>query len=592
MAILKTVLQTYDGYVANSKKRCRSPLVVVDLVLDSCANTYGVAPCTAAGAVGSECNNTFFTCQDTANFNKTTKTYRFCENVADIPAGVAIFPALGKMNLAPTKIEPNGIGQRASVTVTFKDFPHHDRGIDQYAGTRDYNATEQGSFFGKLKARNPHYINRKLVIRTGFIDPDNFDTTFDSDFQTRTYFIERIDGPDANGIVKVIAKDVLKLADKDRSQAPLLSDGELDAGIIDTDTSLVLAAGYSTTYPTAGTIRLNNEIITYTGKSGDTLTGLSRGQHNTIANSHNAGDVVQICLTYTAAKPSDVLEDLLITYAGVDPAFIPSADWGIENDTKLASHSMTVVIPEPTGVKELIEEVLQSTISYMWWDEITQEINFKVVFPVDNRTIVQSLDDTDHLVEDSVGVRDEEKRRLTEVIVYYDQHNPVDEEKKTNFSKVYAQVDTDAESANEYGVKATLEVISRWITTNGPAIEIAGRSLGLYKVTPKTIKFKLDAKDSVLKTGDFVTITTRNIQDKRGAEKPTIFLVLKRFERIPGALYEYEALEFSLGANTAYIGPNTLLDYLDESQSNKDLYGFISDNFGLMTNGADGYKIA
>lgn len=46
----------------------REPVQIVEIRQPVCKNTYGVAPCTASGAVGSECYNTNGTCQDLANF--------------------------------------------------------------------------------------------------------------------------------------------------------------------------------------------------------------------------------------------------------------------------------------------------------------------------------------------------------------------------------------------------------------------------------------------------------------------------------------------------------------------------------------------
>lgn len=582
-------------YTALRDKMGRKPIMVVELTLGYCANTYGVAPCTAAvGTTGLvKCYNTFSTCQDTPNFSNVGKTYRFVENLADLPAGCEAFPCLTDISLAPTKIEPNGIGQRASVTVTLRDFPHHDRGIDKYIVDRTYDPIDSGTFFGKLKSRNPYYLNRELVIKVGYIDPDGLDLTFTTDFQVRRYFIESFNGPDANGMVKFVAKDVLKLADNARAKAPMPSDGLLSANMTAVATTLTLTAGWSSSYPTGGgKVRINNEIMSYASRTGDVLSGMVRGLNGTVADTHDAGDSVQLCLTYTSAKPSDILEDLLINYANVDPAFIPSAAWELENDDKLASHNMTVVVPEPTGVRDLITEVLKSTLSYMWWDELDSEIKFKASFPIDRRTNLTALTDEINLIDGSITVVDEEKSRLTEVIVYYNQIDATEEDKKTNFTNVYAQLDADKESVNQYGVKQTLEIPSRWMNASGAAIEVAGRSLNLFKNTPRRIKFKLDAKDSDLLTGDIVNIQSRSMQDVDGTAKSINFLVTKKQETEVGTIYEYEAFEFNLGARVAYIGPNTLNDYDVESEDNKRNYGFIADNDGRMSDGSPAYQIA
>ena len=67
----------------------RQPFQYVEIDLDYCANTAGVAPCTASQTGDAKCFNTYATCNDTANFNLTTKTYRFCSpNGGKVPRGL------------------------------------------------------------------------------------------------------------------------------------------------------------------------------------------------------------------------------------------------------------------------------------------------------------------------------------------------------------------------------------------------------------------------------------------------------------------------------------------------------------------------
>ena len=67
----------------------RQPFQYVEIDLDYCANTAGVAPCTALQTGDAKCFNTYATCNDTQNFNLTTNTYRFCSpNSAKEPQGL------------------------------------------------------------------------------------------------------------------------------------------------------------------------------------------------------------------------------------------------------------------------------------------------------------------------------------------------------------------------------------------------------------------------------------------------------------------------------------------------------------------------
>ena len=65
------------SYTSESAKYGRIPTVFVELDMDFCANTYGIAPCTASiGVTGaSKCYNTYATCQSKANFNKIGRAH-------------------------------------------------------------------------------------------------------------------------------------------------------------------------------------------------------------------------------------------------------------------------------------------------------------------------------------------------------------------------------------------------------------------------------------------------------------------------------------------------------------------------------------
>ena len=79
-----------NPYVDGQLLMGRMPFNYVELELDFCANVAGVAPCTAIDTGDAKCFNTFASCNDTANFNKTTKIYRFCSpNGARVPVVLA-----------------------------------------------------------------------------------------------------------------------------------------------------------------------------------------------------------------------------------------------------------------------------------------------------------------------------------------------------------------------------------------------------------------------------------------------------------------------------------------------------------------------
>src|SRR5574343_1687350 len=102
-------------YANDSKKYNRIPVAFIECDMDFCANVYGTSPCTASvGVTGdNKCYNTYATCQDKPNFNKTVKTYRFCEQNADLPIGLSAIPLIKSISFASQQITPNkGLGYR------------------------------------------------------------------------------------------------------------------------------------------------------------------------------------------------------------------------------------------------------------------------------------------------------------------------------------------------------------------------------------------------------------------------------------------------------------------------------------------------
>lgn len=65
----------------------------------------------------------------------------------------------------------------------------------------------------------------------------------------------------------------------------------LASPITETDTTIVLDD--ASAFPSSGEVRISEERITYTGVSGNSLTGCSRGQNGTIANPHRKGAFIE-----------------------------------------------------------------------------------------------------------------------------------------------------------------------------------------------------------------------------------------------------------------------------------------------------------
>lgn len=535
-------------YATEKVRAGREPITLVELDLDYCANTYGQSPCAAVlGVTGNKlCYNTRATCQDPDNYDPAAKTYRFCSARSVLPLGLTAIPSVKSVSLAPTKLEPEGgLGQRASVTITLQDHSFHDRGIDKYWRQRHASEAQAlqansggdalqadasgnalqaipasegvmasgedlpGTYWGRMRARNPYYQGRVCRIKTGYIG-SGYDA---ANFVTRTYLLESIAGPDANGRVTIKAKDPLKLADDDRAQAPRPSTGSLLGAInaVDTAATLTPAGVGASEYPASGWLRLGREVVSFT-RSGDALT-LVRAQFGTDSEAHEADETCQLCLRYSAQTVDVICNDLLTEYASMASGYIPLGDWADEVADYL-TRTYSTLISEPTGVNKLIAELSRSAGFSIWWDERAAEIKLRALRAPDSDDV---LTDDAHLIKGSITVTDKPELRVSQGWLFVNQIDPTEGlEEPRNYRQLIVEADLEAEAATKFGAPAIKKLFSRWIASRTVAEERAEQLVAQFGESPRQISWQLDAKDSSYWTGDLVRISTRLVQDDDG----------------------------------------------------------------------------
>lgn len=240
-------------------------LTFVEIDIPYCANTYGVAPCTASVPTtgADKCYNCLATCQDTAHLINAPVTLRFAFPTVDLPSDIECIASLGSIDHVPGIISlGSDLGQRASLTVQFKDHQFSDTpsGFDKYFSTRSYNPYKQGTFWGKFRARQPYLKGANLRLITGLVGQAV------ADMETRHFIIDSFSGPTLNGTFTIVAKDIIKLADGDKAQAPVASQGYLLADITAGATSLTLTPSGigDLEYDVSGYVCLaGNEVVSY-----------------------------------------------------------------------------------------------------------------------------------------------------------------------------------------------------------------------------------------------------------------------------------------------------------------------------------------
>ena len=576
----------------------REPIQIVEIDLDYCTRTYGTSPCLAVlGTTGvRKCYNTFATCQYKSAYDGNTldttttintKTYRFAGPRVNFPLGIGTyFPVLtnisalsSTVNIAGSDESLSAFGRRATVKVDLVDFPTNDVYSDKYqaqriAGTAQtdesgYDPKDRGSFFSKLRSRNPYYAGRPLRIIDGYIEGGALVNT-----RTRNYIITNMTGPDSDGNVTFEAKDILALADNKKAVAPKASRGTLtvDMGIADTSFTLT-PTSVGSEYATSGYATIGSEIVTFT-RSGDVVTLTGRGVSNTVAATHSAGDSFQQALAYSHARIDDVIKDLLINYAGINSSYIDSAAWAAEITDWMSSVYLDTIISKPIGVNQLVGELAVLGIS-IWWDDVNQKIGLKCNRPLFN-DVAYPLSDRNNIKE--IEQEDLDQYRLTQIHFYSVQTDPTkDVSAKENYDRLTVTIDSESESKKAYGDTRVREVFCRWLNMGADSIVglLSIRLLNRFNTAPKTYSITLDAKDRAIGLADVVEVTSRAVTDETGNPVATNLQVIKLSESKFGHEVEVTAQAYDYAGRFARVMANTANNYGSATALEKSKGGYI-----------------
>ncbi len=583
------------SYLDERIKIGREPLTIVEMDIDRCANEFGVLPCEAVlTEPGSQCFNTFRTCQDLPNFNRSTFTHKFCENVPGLPVTLGAIPSItrGGVVLSPTILDPaKTLGIRGKVTITFQDHTYHDAQLDPYVDGRTYDPMETGTFWGKFLARNPNYENRPLRVTVGYLDDQNVFQPGDS----RLYVIDKINGPDANGRVTLVAKDILKIAEDKSAKCPKASGGKLIADITDTQTSfdIDIAGGYS---GALAAIKVDREVMLAT-LSGNTFTVTQRGAYNTEAKAHRTNAAVQECVIFDDMNVIDIVYFLLTDTdngAGIDPSFINFSEWEFERDNWLFLNIYTRILATPTGITKLLSEISQQSLLSIWWDERVQQIKLRSSAPLIDISGVPTFRDGDSIIGNSLKLERLTQDRITQIWLYSELEDPVaDPGKQESYQQLTIRSDLDSESPEGFGDKRERIILGTWLNNVSDAVklDITFRTINKFKESPVKAVFKLDAKDSDAWTGDIIFIETDQIQDQFGRPTVLTLMVTKAREIDHGTTIEYEATTaFDYQLNYFRWAPAGIPDFTSATDEQKRTYGWWTDDgIGFLPGGVQPY---
>lgn len=467
-------------------------LTLVEFDLPVCQLTYGEAPCTAElGVTGDiKCFNSRASCQDPENLDTAPVTLRFAMPADYLPPGFDAMPSIESVSFTPPEVSlGEDVGQRASVRINFRDHRHSDTGPggDPYHDERDYDPFEQGTFWGKFRARFPALRGLPIRIIRGRVGQAL------EEMETRHYVIDSIDGPKPGGTFTIIAKDPLKFLDGDRAKAPRLSSGFLVGAISDIDTTadLVPVGIGDAEYPASGHVTIGGSEVCAFTRDGDTLILTERGALGSEAQDHDEQSRVQLTIRIESEDPADIINNWLVNYADLPAEYINLQSWKDEVDSH-PRRVYTGTITEPTAVRDLVSELIKQAALSMWWDDIGQRIRLRVLREIPTDALVIGGDGPVQYLPGTLDVTDQPAKRVSQPWTFFAQRDPTaGQDDEDNYRSSARTADLEAEE--EHGSAAIHKIFSRWIPAGGRpvALRLNDILLGRFRIAPRRFSFEL-----------------------------------------------------------------------------------------------------
>lgn len=558
----------------------RTPVSLVVLTLDFCGRTFGVSPCLASGE---PCYNTWPTCKYTSAYLRQTKAYEFTSADTPLPFKEGERPYLDALRYMPTEIKDN-LTTSARVKAVFHDEPDADAGVDPYVAQR---ASVQGTFWKKLLARNGNYRGREARVYEGCLG--------DARGQFTQTFVGKIDNVKLNrGSAEVEIVDLLKSLSS--VEVPPKLDIKLVAAVDASQTEFTLSTVDGLDSP-SGYVRLGDEIVYYTGVNApaNQLTGCSRGYFGTEAAAHAAKDKVQKVRYFAPANPFDILKEMLAVDAGMDAAYVDTAAFDYWRDWPGGEVDFSAIVSEPTKLSEIYFEVVDLVDCKSWVGE-DLKVTLRRNLPNEPGRSYAEFTDEANIVHESASVDLNQDSRISRVLLYWDKSAIGKLDDPASYGRIDVALDEAAESANDYGTEAEKKFFCRWLRSGYMQEETLDqfvknftmRQVWRQRDPSPLLAFDVELKDSAVKTGDYVLISTDELLEKDGLPvEKAVFQVAARESR--GGRVTLKCLRASR-RRVDIIAPDTAPDYADATGADLE-YGYVTGDDGLMPDGRPGWHI-
>ena len=573
----------------------------VEIKAKKCSLTYGSSPCTANLNDAQACfktRNVLNDCQDIPNYNETNVSYFFCdEKNTTVIDGFR--PLLKNVSIAPSKLPPRGgLANVSKVKFTFIDEPDTDTDLDDNILDRSYIARENGTFWGKFKARNSFIQGQEIIYKVTFYDSDG-----DLNELNQRYQIESISWPNKNGEVTITAKDPLNLTDALNAKCPPVSRVKLYSALSVGANHLFIDSAIGIKSPdTISIFRINDELCEVDGSTAVVqadgsikvnFTASGRGVLGTTGAAHEVGATVQEAARFDALSINASLAKIFNSYTDVTSTQLDTGGWAAQVSAWRSSSFLTNYISEPTDIKTLISQICDQNQVMMWYDPQTSKIKLKAVAP--ELGTLKSYTDANDIFD--LQVAEDDTLRLNSVSMYLNPRSWIGGNKPSDFEDVAVSLDTLYYDL--YGSPKERNLYSRWISSTPVALSTTGVLINRFRASPFRIRFKMPYDNfgqTRLLTGDNFRLETRQFQNATGSSYvPEFICVSTKYDK--DMTLNVEAVSYSyFGGNNGPIGATSFdgqnySTYIAANPNNGGILAWISQADGTMLNGDDSYYI-
>lgn len=603
---------------------CRDQRVtLVEIILDTCANTFGESPCTASGE---PCFNTWNTCKDQCNFTCQTTSYWFTTCKVPSHLSTAYTPNIVKVDSNPTTLEiGKSFSTRGRIKVTFQDDAHNDLGFDPYwprGAIPICPSDKPGTLFGRWIERVKYFENRRANVYHGYCDQPL------CDFVKESYFIDSVSGPSDSGKVDFVLKDPLILADDKNAQCPrsypkivstqaagnefalpftlgVALDG-VDEDPDDDETALpyaqvnkfLLQNNYLLGNPDqdACFTRLRHicigrevmevkAVINNATPQGWNIQLLDRGVCGSAIGPHEKGASISFSETFENAHVADVvlrmltecseLKDIAVSCCDSDAAQLIDFDSFEEYRCSAPlNYVCESIICKPIGLTTLLNELSDQFLFFLYSDSSTGKIVIKNLQPPDCGQIVPVISES-QVVKGSFSVKNTDDRynQITYRHDIIDCSKKIDDENLAS-STVVIRADSLREPCDrrEFKTRKIKEMKSRWINQCNKYMANANGERWLFLRDCPAHQVTLDV---LLETGNcfdmggFAKIHHSKLQSVNGEYINTYWL-LKGKSVVDGCMrltFERTAFDANMAPCLSCVDPcSTIADVLDDCE--------------------------